>query len=88
MQYLGTTIEQIAAEKAGIIKKGVPVVFFDKRAESTEVIKKRALELDSRAIAVEPKSIENVDIIRDEGDVFKGGNDELRFFFFIIGFLL
>ncbi len=66
MQYLGTTIEEIAAEKAGIIKSGVPVVFFDKRAESTEIIKKKALELDSRAIAVEPKSIENVDIIRDE----------------------
>ena len=66
MQYLGTTIEQIAAEKAGIIKRGVPVVFFDKRAESTAVIKNKALELDSRAIAVEAKNIENVDITRDE----------------------
>ena len=66
MQYLGTTIEQIAAEKAGIIKRGVPVVFFDKRAKSTAVIKNRALELDSRAIAVEAKNIENVDITRDE----------------------
>lgn len=66
MQYLGTTIEEIAAEKAGIIKRGVPVVFFDKRPESTGVIKRKALELDSRAIAVEPKNIENVDITRDE----------------------
>ena len=31
MQYLGETIEKIASEKAGIIKSGVPVVFFDKR---------------------------------------------------------
>ena len=27
-QYLGDTIEEIAGEKAGIIKKGVPVVYF------------------------------------------------------------
>jgi dihydrofolate synthase/folylpolyglutamate synthase len=66
MQYLGTTIEEIAGEKAGIIKKSVPVVFFDKRPESTEVIKKRALELDTRAIAVEQKSIEDIRTIRDD----------------------
>ncbi len=66
MQYLGTTIEQIAAEKAGIIKRGVPVVFFDKRPQASEVIKNRALELDSRAIAVEARNIENVGICRDE----------------------
>ena len=29
MQYLGTTIPEIAGEKAGIIKAGVPVVFDD-----------------------------------------------------------
>ncbi len=66
MQYLGTTIEQIAAEKAGIIKRGVPVVFFDKRPQASEVIKKKALELDARAIAVEARNIENVGICRDE----------------------
>lgn len=38
MQYLGNTIKEIAAEKAGIIKPGVPVVFVDKRRESTEVL--------------------------------------------------
>lgn len=27
MQYLGDSLEKIAGEKAGIIKKGVPVVF-------------------------------------------------------------
>ncbi|MBE5826843.1 MAG: bifunctional folylpolyglutamate synthase/dihydrofolate synthase [Butyrivibrio sp.] len=66
MQYLGTTIEDIAAEKAGIIKPGVPVVFFDKRPESTEVIKQRALKLDCRAIQVESRNIENVRLSRDE----------------------
>lgn len=38
MQYLGETKEQIAAEKAGIIKKNVPVVFFDRKDEATAVV--------------------------------------------------
>ncbi len=67
MEYLGTTLEDIAAEKAGIIKKGVPVVFFDKRKETSDVIKKAALEQEVRAIAVEEKNIEDVEFVRDEG---------------------
>lgn len=66
MQYLGNTIEEIAGEKAGIIKPGIPVVFFDKRPESTEVIKQRALELDSRAIVVEDRNIEDRRLMQDE----------------------
>ena len=66
MQYLGNTIEEIAGEKAGIIRQGVPTVFFDKQQESTEVIKKKALELDSRAVIIQEKDIENVRGICDE----------------------
>ena len=66
MQYLGNTLSDIAAEKAGIIKHNIPIVFFDKQSESTEVIKKTALEHDSRAIVVEKKNIEDVSYIRDE----------------------
>ncbi|MBQ7613748.1 MAG: bifunctional folylpolyglutamate synthase/dihydrofolate synthase [Butyrivibrio sp.] len=66
MQYLGTTLEDIAAEKAGIIKPNVPLVFFDKRPESSEVIKKRALELDSRTVAVESRNIEDVHTLEDD----------------------
>lgn len=66
MQYLGETIEEIAFEKAGIIKSGVPIVFFDKRDESTAVIKKRTLELDSRAVVVESRNIQDTRRIEDE----------------------
>ncbi len=66
MEYLGTTLEDIAGEKAGIIKKNVPVVFFDKRPECSNIIKKTAMELDCRAIAVEDKNIENVGVVGDE----------------------
>lgn len=52
MQYLGDTIEQIAGEKAGIIKKGVPVVFCDKRKEASEVIRKRAQYMGIPAFSV------------------------------------
>ena len=36
-QYLGDTTVQIAAEKAGIIKPGVPVIYDDNRQEASEV---------------------------------------------------
>lgn len=41
-EYLGDTIEQIAWEKAGIIKSGVPVVFDGIREDASEVIVKMA----------------------------------------------
>ncbi len=37
-QYLGDTIEKIAAEKAGIIKEGVPVIFDDSNPAASSVI--------------------------------------------------
>lgn len=45
MAYLGDTIEKIAAEKAGILKAGVPVVFSARRSEASAVICKKAQEL-------------------------------------------
>jgi dihydrofolate synthase/folylpolyglutamate synthase len=47
MEQLGSRIEQIAAEKAGIIKKGIPVVTACEGPER-EVIEGRAQELQSR----------------------------------------
>ncbi|MBE5843801.1 MAG: bifunctional folylpolyglutamate synthase/dihydrofolate synthase [Butyrivibrio sp.] len=54
MQYLGNTISEIAAEKAGIIRENTPLVFLNKRDVSTEVIEKRATELGSKIYRVEP----------------------------------
>lgn len=42
MQYLGNTLEEIASEKAGIIKEHCPVVAYDNAPEVNEVIKKTA----------------------------------------------
>lgn len=45
MQYLGDTVEAIAAEKAGIIKEGVPVVFDDTDERVCGVIRRKAEEM-------------------------------------------
>lgn len=42
MGILGNTVAEIAGEKAGIIKKGVPVVFDGSSEEANQVIQKRA----------------------------------------------
>lgn len=46
-EYLGETIEEIAREKAGIIKSQVPLVFDGHEAQSRGVLLKRAGELEA-----------------------------------------
>ncbi len=45
MEYLGDTVAKIAAEKAGIIKEGVPVVYDGRNPESEQVILAQAQKL-------------------------------------------
>lgn len=52
VKYLGNTINEIAFEKAGIIKPGIPVVFNTGNAKADEVIEKQAKGLLSTAISV------------------------------------
>ena len=49
MQYLGETIPEIAAEKAGIIKPGIPVVYDCGNKEAEQVILAAAKETHSAA---------------------------------------
>jgi dihydrofolate synthase/folylpolyglutamate synthase len=46
-QWLGQTISEIAAEKAGIIKQEIPVISAPQRAEAEKVIRTRATECES-----------------------------------------
>lgn len=46
MQYLGNTLEQIAGEKAGILKPGVPAFYIEGTEETDRVIERRAGELE------------------------------------------
>lgn len=62
---LGDTVEKIAAEKAGIIKGGVPLVYLDKCPEVSEVLIKKAEEKDVSAFAVRNHWVENVSMDTD-----------------------
>ena len=44
---LGNTLEKIAREKAGIIKKGIPTVIYPQQEEVLKVIKNKCIEMDS-----------------------------------------
>lgn len=52
MQLLGDTLAQIAAEKAAIIKPGMPVVSGPQKSEAQVVIERRAVEMGSSLILV------------------------------------
>jgi dihydrofolate synthase/folylpolyglutamate synthase len=45
--FLGSSIESIAAEKAGIIKAGRPAIFAAQRPAAFSVLERRALEMES-----------------------------------------
>jgi len=46
-QFLGHTLAEIAGEKAGILKPGVPAVFARQRPEALDVLEQRAREMDA-----------------------------------------
>lgn len=62
MQYLGETLPEIAAEKAGIIKSEVPVVISQSQVETTSVFQQIATDLNAPIIFAE----ENFEIIQLE----------------------
>lgn len=47
-QFLGNTLQQIAAEKAGIIKPDIPVVIGEWQSETHNVFENKALETNSK----------------------------------------
>jgi len=59
-EYLGDTLEQIAQEKAGIIKKGIPVVIYPSATCAVEVIKEAADRQQSACIIASEKRIERI----------------------------
>ncbi len=50
MQFLGNTLEKIAAEKAGIIKPGIPVVIGETQLETEPVFRQKAAECKSEIL--------------------------------------
>ncbi|MBE1554566.1 bifunctional folylpolyglutamate synthase/dihydrofolate synthase [Sporosarcina limicola] len=66
--FLGTTLVEVADHKAGIIKKGIPVVIGPMQEESLQVIRRVAMEKESQL------TIYGMDFRMDNTDseVFKG----------------
>lgn len=51
-EYLGETLEEIAGEKAGIIKEGIPVVYLEGEASTNSVICQKAKEKNAPCFSV------------------------------------
>lgn len=62
INILGGTLEEIAKEKAGIIKEGVPVVLYPQEKEVEEIILNIAKEKKSKVYLVEKNSGRLIDI--------------------------
>ncbi len=56
-QFLGNTLAKIAAEKAGIIKKGTPVIIGEANEQTRPVFNTKAKELDTKITFAEDHAI-------------------------------
>lgn len=65
-QFLGETLPEIAFEKAGIIKKNIPVIIGEKQLEVQSVFQKKASGNNSKIIAASDDTIEyKTDLLGD-----------------------
>ena len=64
-EILGDTIEQIAIEKAGIIKDGVPILTYWQRSSVLEIFKKEADKKNSKLDVI---TDDEIDIIKSDED--------------------
>ncbi|MGH9842402.1 MAG: bifunctional folylpolyglutamate synthase/dihydrofolate synthase [Blastocatellia bacterium] len=76
-QILGDTLAEIAGEKAGILKPGVPVVVAPQTYEAMETIRNRAAEIGAPLIAV-PQSVD-AECAGSEDDLWNAGRFRLRY---------
>ena len=73
-QFLGNTLEKIAAEKAGIIKEHVPVVIGESRAETVGVFQAKAQEKHAEIyFAEDTPAIQRIEIREDGTKVYHTG---------------
>ncbi len=62
MNILGDNLKDIAKEKAGIIKEGIPVILYPQEKEVEEIILKRAEEKNSQVYLVKKEAGRLIDI--------------------------
>jgi dihydrofolate synthase/folylpolyglutamate synthase len=69
--YLGNTIEEIAFEKAGILKSGAPAIFAKQRTEALKVLNARAAELGISVTCAEQFEVHDL-VLEARGSRFSG----------------
>ena len=62
MEYLGETLSQIAREKAGILRPGVPVVYPEGQEEAVRAIEEYAKKIGAKIFPVEKAAIKEINI--------------------------
>lgn len=67
VQFLGNTLPQIAREKAGIIKEGIPVVIGETTAETKPVFTARAKEMHAPLVFAEEEQLLHSSRIDEKG---------------------
>jgi dihydrofolate synthase / folylpolyglutamate synthase len=71
--WLGNSLQEIAAEKAGILKPGVPAVIAPQRQEAEEVIRERGRQRGCELDFVRPDEVHDVRLTRDGSEFnFRG----------------
>lgn len=78
-QFLGDTLEKIAKEKAGIIKKGVPVVIGETQSETEDVFKKEAI-IKNSPISFADQEIKDLISIEETDNGWKCQFGDMEFF--------
>lgn len=63
---LGNTLEEIAREKAGIIKKGIPTVIYPQQEEALNVIKNKCFEMDSELYIANSDNLKFESVVNDD----------------------
>lgn len=63
---LGNTLTEIAGEKAGIIKEGIPVVIYPQEAEVLIVIEKKSLEMNSQIYSINKEDGKFIKMINED----------------------
>ena len=63
---LGNTLEEIATEKAGIIKSGIPTVIYPQEEVAEIVISSKCQELDSKLYKINKEDAKLINIIKED----------------------
>ena len=63
---LGNTLEEIATEKAGIIKAGIPTVIYPQEEAAERVISSKCQQLDSKLYKIKNEDAKLINIIKED----------------------